>query len=132
MCGILVNITAGPELTLGEFAEVGDTVEEFASDNATVVVGTVIDETMEAELRVTVVATGLGVSESIAKKPTKVVDNTEKVAAKVGSPDVDYKQLDLPPAIRNRQRSALGESPVHTDEDMEYLDVPAFLRRQAD
>ena len=130
--GILVNITAGPELTLGEFAEVGDTVEEFASDNATVVVGTVIDETMEAELRVTVVATGLGVSESIAKKPTKVVDNTEKVAAKVGSPDVDYKQLDLPPAIRNRQRSALGESPVHTDEDMEYLDVPAFLRRQAD
>ena len=58
--GILVNITSGPDLTLGEFEEVGDTVEEFASDNATVVVGTVIDPEMSGEIKVTVVATGLG------------------------------------------------------------------------
>ena len=57
--GILVNITAGPDLSLGEFTDVGDTVEEFASDNATVVVGTVIDPNMGSDLRVTVVATGL-------------------------------------------------------------------------
>jgi len=130
--GILVNITAGPDLTLGEFSEVGDTVGEFASDHATVVVGTVIDDSMGSELRVTVVATGLGEAQAVVKKPTKVVDNTDKVEVKVGSPEPDYKQLDLPPAIRNRQRSALGERPIHTEEDMEYLDVPAFLRRQAD
>src|SRR6056300_1859455 len=72
--GILVNITAGPGLSLGEFSEVGDTIEEFASDNATVVVGTVIDPNFDEELRVTVVATGLGEAELV--RPTKVVDNT--------------------------------------------------------
>lgn len=58
--GILVNITAGPDLSLGEFSEVGDTIKEFASQEATVVVGTVIDPELREELRVTVVATGLG------------------------------------------------------------------------
>src|SRR6056300_1601423 len=72
--GRLVNITAGPGLSLGEFSEVGDTIEEFASDNATVVVGTVIDPNFDEELRVTVVATGLGEAELV--RPTKVVDNT--------------------------------------------------------
>ena len=71
--GILVNITAGMNLSLGEFTEVGDTIEEFSSDNATIVVGTVIDENMTDELRVTVVATGLG---NIEAAPKKVVDNT--------------------------------------------------------
>ena len=71
--GILVNITAGENLSLGEFSEVGDAVEEFASDDATVVVGTVIDPNLDEEMRITVVATGLG---SQHEKPTKVVDNT--------------------------------------------------------
>jgi cell division GTPase FtsZ len=58
--GILVNVTAGMNLSIGEFEEVGNTIKEFASENATVVVGTVIDPDMKDELRVTVVATGLG------------------------------------------------------------------------
>ena len=131
--GILVNITAGSDLTLGEFSEVGDTVEEFASDNATVVVGTVIDESLNGELRVTVVATGLGEAQEAVVKPTKVVDNTTRADVKVGSAAPDYEELDIPPAIRAaRQRTALAENTAVPEEDMDYLDVPAFLRRQAD
>ena len=131
--GILVNITAGSGLTLGEFSEVGDTVEDFASDNATVVVGTVIDDSIGDELRVTVVATGLG-ERQLTKKPTKVVDNTEAAGKKVGNmPQPDYSELDIPPAIRQRRiETALAEKQVQADENMDYLDVPAFLRRQAD
>ena len=129
--GILVNITAGPELSLGEFSEVGDTVEEFASENATVVVGTVIDESCKDELRVTVVATGLG-GQNEARRPTKVVDNT--VERKVGhNPDPNYGELDVPTIIRSRRaNNALAEKVPPSGDDMEYLDVPAFLRRQAD
>ncbi|MEQ9210277.1 MAG: cell division protein FtsZ, partial [Pseudomonadales bacterium] len=128
--GILVNITAGPNLSLGEFSEVGDTIEEFASENATVVVGTVIDENLGDELRVTVVATGLG-AEQAARKPTKVVDNTRAEKAKA-NPEPNYQELDIPTAIRKRRSTALAEDLSQKPEDMEYLDVPAFLRRQAD
>lgn len=128
--GILVNITAGMDLSLGEFSEVGDTVEEFASDNATVVVGTVIDPEMSEELRVTVVATGLGGEADDA--PLKVVES--KPAESV-SPD--YRSLDRPTVMRNRpqqpaRESAASQSATAEDRDMEYLDIPAFLRRQAD
>lgn len=124
--GILVNITAGENLSLGEFSEVGDTVEEFASDDATVVVGTVIDPTLEDEMRVTVVATGLGGHQ---QKPTKVVDNTRRHA------ETDYRQLDKPAILRNRQASERGAAmakAVGAEPDMDYLDIPAFLRKQAD
>ncbi len=124
--GILVNITAGENLSLGEFSEVGDTVEEFASDDATVVVGTVIDPTLEDEMRVTVVATGLG-GQQMA--PKKVVDNT------VSSPETDYRQLDRPAVMRNRPAAEQGVAmaqAVGAETDMDYLDIPAFLRRQAD
>ncbi len=124
--GILVNIAAGENLSLGEFAEVGDTIEEFASDDATVVVGTVIDPNLDEEMRVTVVATGLG---SHHERPTKVVDNTETMAT------ADYRELDRPAIMRNRE-SAEYASPiakaVGPGADMDYLDIPAFLRRQAD
>ena len=124
--GILVNIAAGENLSLGEFAEVGDTIEEFASDDATVVVGTVIDPNLDEEIRVTVVATGLG---SHHERPTKVVDNTETMAT------TDYRELDRPAIMRNRE-SAEYASPmakaVGPGADMDYLDIPAFLRRQAD
>lgn len=130
--GILVNITAGPDLSLGEFAEVGDAVKEFASNDATVVVGTVIDESLTDELRVTVVATGL--ESDVAEKPapaTKVVvDNTMR---KNGQPD--YAALDRPPALRRAAAGATGRAKVQTpldESEMEYLDIPAFLRRQAD
>ena len=122
--GILVNITAGENLSLGEFSEVGDTVEEFASDDATVVVGTVIDPTLGDEMRVTVVATGLGGSQMM---PKKVVDNTER-------DETDYAQLDKPAIMRNRpaDRGAVMAQAAGAETDMDYLDIPAFLRRQAD
>ncbi|MGR6873419.1 cell division protein FtsZ [Pseudomonas sp. HK3] len=125
--GILVNITAGMNLSLGEFTEVGDTIEEFSSDNATIVVGTVIDENMTDELRVTVVATGLG---NIEAAPKKVVDNT------ISKPDgsVDYKKLDRPTVMRgsNAQPAHQNNPDTNSSKDMDYLDIPAFLRRQAD
>lgn len=130
--GILVNITAGMDLTLGEFTEVGDTIEEFASPDATVVVGTVIDPEMSDELRVTVVATGLGAAEQMkAAQPTKVVDNT-----RLSDGNPNYAVLDKPTVIRaNAAKAAASASPRPSDardRDMEYLDIPAFLRRQAD
>ncbi len=137
--GILVNITAGMDLSLGEFSEVGDTIEEFASDNATVVVGTVIDPEMSNELRVTVVATGLG-AEFEENKPTKIVDNTVKTVTRPA--DMNYSQLDRPTVMRNSQvqdpapapqQAAPASAPAaESDEDLDYLDIPAFLRRQAD
>ena len=124
--GILVNIAAGENLSLGEFAEVGDTIEEFASDDATVVVGTVIDPNLDEEMRVTVVATGLG---SHHERPTKVVDNTETMAT------TDYRELDRPAIMRNRENAEYASpmaKAVGPGADMDYLDIPAFLRRQAD
>ena len=126
--GILVNITAGLDLSLGEFSDVGDTIKEFASEDATVVVGTVIDPDMSDELRVTVVATGL---DGIAQEaPLKVVESKPVERAS------DYRKLDRPTIMRNQQaaaaREAVPASPVVEDKDMEYLDIPAFLRRQAD
>lgn len=122
--GILVNITAGETLSLGEFSEVGDTIEEFASDDATVVVGTVIDPELGDEMRVTVVATGLGGGQG---NPKKVVDNTQRV-------QTDYSQLDRPAVLRNRpvDRGAVVAQAVGAEADIDYLDIPAFLRRQAD
>ena len=126
--GILVNITAGIDLSLGEFTEVGDTIEEFASTDATVVVGTVIDPEMGDELRVTVVATGLGQQGAVQMAPpTKVVDNTRTADGKP-----NYGELDKPTVMRAQK--AAGANPARNafDGDMEYLDIPAFLRRQAD
>lgn len=124
--GILVNITAGPNLSLGEFSEVGETVEDFASDNATVVVGTVIDPDMEEDLRVTVVATGLG--EPQDKPKMTVVDQKPGLDG-----NVDYGKLDRPTVMRKQTvgNAAVDQSPG-ASQDMDYLDIPAFLRRQAD
>ena len=132
--GILVNITAGPDLSLGEFSEVGSTVEEFASESATVVVGTVIDPELRDELRVTVVATGLG---SRADKPVKVVDNTAAPAATrqvENSSAPNYRDLDRPTVMRNQAPAgnAAAARLSQPTEDLDYLDIPAFLRRQAD
>ncbi|MDX1456983.1 MAG: cell division protein FtsZ [Marinobacter sp.] len=126
--GILVNITAGMDLNLGEFSEVGDIVREFASDTATVVVGTVIDPEMTDELKVTVVATGLGGERD---KPTKVVDNTRTLDG-----TMDYNQLDRPAVLRRRAVAngnvAIDQSKESEEQSVDYLDIPAFLRRQAD
>jgi cell division protein FtsZ len=126
--GILVNITAGINLNLGEFAEVGDIIREFASDTATVVVGTVIDQDLTDELKVTVVATGLGGSR---EKPTKVADNSRTLDGKT-----DYNQLDRPAVLRRRAvasgNTALDQGRDSAEQNVDYLDIPAFLRRQAD
>ena len=125
--GVLVNITAGLDMTIGEFEAVGNTVKDFASDDATVVVGTVIDPEMTDELRVTVVATGLG-----AEKITKIdmaneleMPQMEIVKKHV---DIDY---DKPTVLRNEEQGQ-QKKVVNVDSNMDYLDVPAFLRRQAD
>ncbi len=123
--GILVNVTAGLDMGIGEFEEVGNTIKEFASENATVVVGTVIDPDMQDELRVTVVATGIGQS-NIAVEEEKPI----KLAYKNNSGEIDYKQLDRPTVIRHQVANSSYSSEV--DGDFEHLEVPAFLRRQAD
>jgi cell division protein FtsZ len=124
--GILVNISAGLDISLGEFSEVGATIEEFASENATIVVGTVIDSAMEDELRVTVVATGLENPE--LEKPRTVVDNMKKKIA--GDGTLDYGDFDKPTVLRNAGREVEGSN--LSTKDMDLLDIPAFLRRQAD
>jgi cell division protein FtsZ len=121
--GVLVNITAGMDMSIGEFDEVGNTVKEYAADNATVVVGTVIDPDMTDELRVTVVATGLGKPEVAEKKPIKLFDRT-------ASGDVDYHKLERPTFAR--RDGSHDRLPPAKEADLEYLDIPAFLRRRAD
>lgn len=127
--GVLVNIAAGADISLGEFSEVGATVEEFASENATVVVGTVIDESMGEELRVTVVATGLGHHGQLERAP-KLADEIKKKVAGDGVPD--YSDFDRPTVIRNAVVNGTDEVDLQASKDLEYLDIPAFLRRQAD
>ncbi len=122
--GILVNVTAGMDMSIGEFEEVGTTVKSFASENATVVVGTVIDPEMQGELRVTVVATGLGHNEQFGEKPVKLVVD------KTAEGEVDYGQLERPTVIR--KKAATEKYSGNSESSMEYLDIPAFLRRQAD
>ena len=92
--GVLVNVTAGVDLSIGEFQEVGDVVKQFASDDATVVIGTVIDPEMDDEIRVTVVATGLGQGVGIAERPMKVVRRTAPTAPKGREPN--YTELEKP------------------------------------
>ena len=127
--GVLVNIAAGADISLGEFSEVGATVEEFASENATVVVGTVIDESMGDELRVTVVATGLGAQAQLERAP-KIAEEIQRKVAGDGVPD--YTDFDRPTVIRNAVVNGTDEVDLQVDKDLEYLDIPAFLRRQAD
>ncbi|MCK8516297.1 cell division protein FtsZ [Methylonatrum kenyense] len=128
--GILVNVTAGMDMSIGEFDEVGQAVREFASDEATVVVGTVIDPELENELRVTVVATGLDRPVS-ALRPEEQKPQLHAVARKP-SGEVDYGQLETPTAIRKQAANDRYPQAAGAEGDMDYLDIPAFLRRQAD
>jgi cell division protein FtsZ len=148
--GILVNVTAGLDLAIGEFEEVGRIVKEFASDDATVVVGTVIDPEMSNEIRVTVVATGLK-STAAAGARTSHAEALRDVVAPVVR-ERGSRSADLPPihVVRTRgpltasEYSALDRPAVHRQRAVgdglripeppseETLDIPAFLRRQAD
>lgn len=125
--GILVNVTAGPDMGMDEFAAVGGAIGEFASDNALVVIGTAVDETITDELRVTVVATGL--DSVLGSKPGR-----DEVLRVVRSADgeVDYRGMDTPTVVRNRPPLEPARQAAGLAEDPDYLDIPAFLRRQAD
>jgi cell division protein FtsZ len=124
--GVLVNITAGLDMSIGEFEEVGNTVKEFASDDATVVVGTVIDPDMTDELRVTVVATGLGGERvAVAKAPEAESPQIEIVKKSV---EIDYDE----PTVIRKEKDSQQKQVANGDVNMDYLDIPAFLRRQAD
>ncbi|HZF27525.1 MAG TPA: cell division protein FtsZ [Gammaproteobacteria bacterium] len=128
--GILVNVTAGTDLSIGEFQEVGDTVKQFASDDATVVIGTVIDPEMTDEIRVTVVATGLGQAVGFAEKPMKVVRRTLTGAPPPRSREPNYAELEKTPAVSRKR--AVGDGMTGNENLEDLLDIPAFLRRQAD
>jgi cell division protein FtsZ len=123
--GILVNVTAGLDLAIGELDDVGTAITELASADANVVVGTVIDSNMnDGELRVTMVATGLGADKVLADIPVSAVQPES-------NGEVDYKKLERPTAIRKKIVGDSVEMP-EDKESMEYLEIPAFLRRQAD
>lgn len=125
--GVLVNITAGLDMTIGEFEDVGNTVKEFASDNATVVVGTVIDPDMTEELRVTVVATGLGAEQAAhVDLPTEIESPQMEIVKK--PVDIDYDK----PTVLRKEEAEHQKQVANGDINMDYLDIPAFLRRQAD
>jgi cell division protein FtsZ len=159
--GVLVNITAGPDFTMREFDEVGRIVEEFASEDATVVVGTVLDPDMADEVRVTVVATGLGRASARMpirggdrdapmreplRAPVKLVRNATTGLADFDAMPASYQNAaNLPPlgqpgagnnpGLRHSGRGADSASQTALADlptDHSYLDIPAFLRRQAD
>ncbi|MFC3283617.1 cell division protein FtsZ [Litchfieldella rifensis] len=128
--GILVNITAGPDLSIGEFNDVGATVQEFASQDATIVVGTSIDMEMTDELRVTVVAAGLEGRQQKQPAPREVAAKRPETT--------DYRKLQQPTVMRQQaakaeQEAASSRSDKRKSQELDdYLDIPAFLRRQAD
>lgn len=133
--GILVNVTAGLDMSIGEFEEVGDVVKEFISDDATVVVGTVIDPAMSDELRVTVIVTGLGEKQrnvSVQQPHKARVFETRK-----SDGAIDYQQLERPAYLR-KQTTVSGSSAassnikrsVDSNIEADYLDIPAFLRKK--
>ncbi|WP_115719986.1 cell division protein FtsZ [Gallaecimonas mangrovi] len=139
--GILVNITAGMNLTIEEFETVGNAVQGFASEHATVVVGTTIDPEMEDDIRVTVVATGIGGTE---RKPE--ITLVQKMQAEPPRPQYQQPNGDgthgrpLPaqavaqaqPEVRKAEEPAQAQPKRKNQADLDYLDIPAFLRRQAD
>jgi cell division protein FtsZ len=133
--GLLINVTAGMDLRTSEFSVVGDTVKQYASEDANVVVGCVIDPEMREEIRVTVVATGIGrpVTQSV-QQPTDARKMTAIAGGRGGRvPTLD--DLHVPTYIRNQRdgqmpRRAVGDG--LSADDTAVLDIPAFLRRQAD
>lgn len=136
--GVLVNITAGLDMSIGEFEAVGDVVKSFASENATVVVGTVIDPEMTDELRVTVVVTGLdknsegrvktATNKSGAVEPVRLLE-TAAMGGR-GEMAMDYPTLERPAVARKQPLSSKVAAMELGSKDMDYLDIPAFLRRQ--
>ena len=131
--GILVNITAGPDFSIDEFETVGNAVKAFASENATVVVGTVIDMEMSDELRVTVVATGIGAEKKpdislVSNRASKVIADAHEFKLQANGSNVTPSANVMPESAK----AVASEEKAEQGNDLEYLDIPAFLRKQAD
>ncbi|OGT29758.1 MAG: cell division protein FtsZ [Gammaproteobacteria bacterium RIFCSPHIGHO2_12_FULL_35_23] len=133
--GVLVNITAGLDMSIGEFEVVGEVIKSFITENATVVVGTVIDPELTDEMRVTVVITGL-IGSGTAPAARETVINQEAATKRIPESKidgtVDYERLEKPTVLRqqpNKFKKSVLDNPTP---DMEYLDIPAFLRRKED
>ena len=132
--GVLVNITASAGLKMKEYHEVMNTIKSFTADDAMVIVGTVIDEAMKDELRVTMIATGLGGVAARSRQPRlevveHVVERTGTDGVGMSIETVDYDSLDKTPAVIRRGRTP---SPVAGASAFDPSDIPAFLRKQAD
>ena len=133
-CGILVNVTAGPNLTMREFDEIGQVIHGFASEDATVVIGTALDPELQDEVRVTVVATGL--NRAAVRQP--VMSRREEPRPRLvlrtgtGNEVVDYAQPAMRVAGPAARQVSVSEASIAAEPAMDYLDIPAFLRRQAD
>ena len=128
--GVLVNIAGSSNISLGEFSAVCAMVEESASEDATLVTGAVIDESLGDELRVTVVATGIGSQGKVQQRLKMADDEVKKKIAGDGARD--YSDFDKPPFLRSSLSGRSGARELPGPEDMDYLDIPAFLRRQVD
>ncbi len=130
--GILVNITAGMDLTLGEIQEIGEMVEEYTSDTSTVVIGTAIDMDMDGEIRVTVVATGIN---GKAESTVKLVTNQPQEKVEI-SPSYMKPRINSSAAVAQHINTSQDNEIIKADKDPmmseDYLDIPAFLRNQAD
>ena len=134
--GVLVNVTASSGLRMKEYQDVMTTIKEFTADDALVIVGTVIDDAMEDQLRVTMIATGLGGAQAVRrdqKAPSMTLVAEPQVVARTGTDgvgvpvdNVNYEHLDAPAVMRRRDRGA----PVAPAFDA--TEIPAFLRKQAD
>ena len=125
--GVLVNVTAGMDMSISEFEEVGDAVKGFTSDNATVIVGTVIDPQMTDELRVTLVATGLGGNEHEQPQEVAVEQPVKRDVFRNDHRNAAPRQVS-----HQHQPRQSAPSKDRATEELDYLDIPAFLRRQAD
>ncbi len=121
--GILANITAGMDFGIGEFNEVGNIIKNVAADEATVVIGTVLNPELSGEIWVTIVATGLSQPGEQLSRPQLVTTNEP------GAENPDYATLDRPAVLRNK---AVNDDIYPAKDDPDYLEIPAFLRRQAD
>jgi len=140
-CGVLVNITAGLNLTMREFEEIGTAVADLASDDATVVIGTVIDPEAGDELRVTVVATGLNNSQKKRKQPPQTLQPPKETMRVIrngttGLPEPGFFNQPEPvnaysPPSRFTDKGEMTDL-FAGDASIDYLDIPAFLRNQAD
>lgn len=128
--GILVNVISGMDLTLGELNSIGEMVREIASDEAQIVFGSGFDATLEDEVRVTIVATGLNQPAKAKKKQDNGLPNIEIVPSPQGVND--YSVYNTPTNMRRQSAVGGEELSVSAPVEEDYLDIPAFLRRQAD